>query len=85
MQHYDGKGNITQVDHAAVGGVPPAQEWTPGNGTYNVNPNCTGDAVINSPSVPNPIHLHFVVVNNGKQINQVVDSDASSAIDVRVN
>jgi hypothetical protein len=28
---------------------------------------------------------HFVVVNSGKQINQVVDSDASSGIGIRVN
>jgi hypothetical protein len=28
---------------------------------------------------------HFVVVNGGKQNNQVVDSDASSAIGIRVN
>jgi hypothetical protein len=85
MQHYDGKGNITQVDHVVVGGMPPAQEWTPGNGTYTVNPDCTGVEVINTPSVPNQLHIHFVVVNNGKQINQVVDSDASSAIGIRVN
>jgi hypothetical protein len=85
MQHYDGRGNITQVDHVVVNGVPPAQEWTPGTGIYTVNPDCTGAAVINTPSVPAPLHIHFVVVNNGKQINQVVDSDASSAIGIRVD
>ena len=31
MQHYDGKGNLTQVDHIVVNGVPPAEEWTPGS------------------------------------------------------
>ena len=85
MQHYDGKGNITQVDHVVVGGRPPAQEWTPGTGTYTVNPDCTGVEMLNTPSVPAPLLIHFVVVNNGKQINQVVDSDASSAIGIRVN
>jgi hypothetical protein len=85
MQHFDGKGNLTQVDHVVVGGVPPAQEWTPGTGTYTVNPDCTGAAVINSPSVPAPLHIHFVVVNSGKQMFQVVDADASSAIGIRVN
>ncbi len=29
MQHYDGRGNITQVDHLVVYGAPPPQEWTP--------------------------------------------------------
>ena len=85
MQHFDGKGNLTQVDHVVVNGVPPAQEWTPGTGTYTVNRDCTGAAVINSPSVPAPLQIHFVVVNNGKQIDQVVDADASIAIGIRVN
>ena len=49
MQHYDGKGSFTQVDHVVFNGVPPTEEWTPGSGTYTVNPNCTGSAVINVP------------------------------------
>jgi len=85
MQHYDGKGNLTQVDHVVVGGTPPAQEWTPGTGTYTVNPDCTGAEVINTPSVPAPLHIHFVVVNSGKQFFQVVDADASSATGIRVD
>ncbi len=85
MQHYDGKGNITQVDHVVVDGMSPAQEWTPGTGTYTVNPDCTGAEVLNTASMPNPIHIHFVVVNNGKQINQVVDDAASTAVATRVN
>ena len=85
MQHYDGKGNITQVDHVVVDGMSPAQEWTPGTGTYTVNPDCTGAEVLKTASMPNPIHIHFVVVNNGKQINQVVDDAASTAVATRVN
>ena len=65
--------------------MPPALECTPGTGTCTIDPDCTGSAVIYSPSVPAPIHIHFVVVNSGKQIDQVVDSDASSAIGIRVN
>jgi hypothetical protein len=68
-----------------VNGVPPAQEWTQGTGTYTVNPDCTGAEVINTPSVPTPLNIHFVVVNTGKQINQVVDSDASLAVGIRVD
>ena len=85
MQHYDGKGNITQVDHVVVNGMSPAQEWTPGTGTYTVNPDCTGAEVLNTASMPNPLHIHFVVVNNGKQINQVVDDAASTAVGTRVD
>ena len=83
MQHYDGNGNITQVDHLVVYGTPPPQEWTPGTGTYTVNPNCTGAASLTTPA--GTLTLHFVVVNNGKQINQVVDSNAVTAVGIRVN
>ncbi len=83
MQHYDGKGNLTQVDHIVVNGVPPAEEWTPGSGTYTVNPDCTGAAVINAPGNP-PINLHFVIVRQGKEIHQVVDSNAATAVGIRV-
>src|SRR5664279_2524635 len=83
MQHYDGKGNITQVDHIVVYGTPPPQEWTPGTGTYTVNRDCTGAATLTTPA--GTIYLHFVVVNNGKQINQVVDSNAVTAVGIKVN
>jgi hypothetical protein len=83
MQHYDGNGNITQVDHVVVYGAPPPQEWTPGTGTYTVNPDCTGAAVLTTPE--GIVDLHFVVVNNGKQINQVVDANAVTAVGIKVN
>ena len=83
MQHYDGNGNITQVDHVVVYGAPPPQEWTPGYGTYTVNRDCTGAATLTTPA--GTIYLHFVVVNNGKQINQVVDSNAVTAVGIKVN
>ena len=85
MAHFDGKGNITQVDHIVFDGIPPAIEWTPGTGTYTVNPDCTGSAVINSPSGQGPVNLHFVVVNHGKQINQVVDANAVTAVAFKVD
>jgi hypothetical protein len=86
MQHYDGKGNIAQVDHIVENGMPPATEWRPGTGTYTVNPNCTGSAVIIVPGDPgSPIHLHFVVVNQGKEIHQVVDANAVTAVGTKVD
>lgn len=85
LQHYDGQGNITQVDHLVTAGQPPTQDWTPGTGTYSVNPDCTGDAVINSPSSPFPIPLHFVIVDNGNEIRQVVDANAVVAVGIKVH
>jgi hypothetical protein len=86
LQHYDGRGNFTQVDHIVENGMAPVTEWRPGSGTYTVNANCTGSAVINVPGDPSsPVNLHFVVVNQGKEIHQVVDSNAVTAVGTKVD
>jgi hypothetical protein len=93
LQHYDGRGHITQVDHVVDGGYPPSQEWTPGTGTYSVNPDCTGSAVIISPSSappgstgpPPPLNIHFVIVDHGQKIKQVVDANAVVAVGEKVD
>src|SRR5581483_12364845 len=85
MTNFDGKGNLTQVDHVLVGGAPPPKEWTPGSGTYTVNPNCTGTAVINIPGNPlSPAKLHFVVVRQGREIHTVVEANAVSSVGIKV-
>ena len=81
---YDGKGNFTQVDHIVTGGLAPVEEWTPGYGTYSVNPDCTGSAVILSQSSPDPLNIHFVIVKNGTEIHQVVDANAVTAVAIKV-
>jgi len=85
MQHYDGNGHITQVDHIVTNGVPPALPWTRGTGSYIVHPDCTGVGTIDSPSNPVPVKLHFVVVKDGRQINQVVDANAVTTIGNKVD
>jgi hypothetical protein len=67
------------------GGILPAQEWAPGTGTYSVNADCTGVAVINSSSNPLPLNVHFVVVKHGREIHQVVDGNAVSAVGYKVD
>src|SRR5262249_42075224 len=85
MQHYDGRGPLTPVDHVTDNGAPPGQEWTPGSGTYQVNPDCTGSAVINTPASQFPLQVHFVVVNQGREIDQVVDGNPVTAIGKKVD
>ena len=85
MAHYDGRGHMTQVDHVVDSGNPPAQEWAPGMGTYTVNPDCTGTAVINTSSNPFPLTVHFVVVKHGTEIHSVVDGNAVSAVAYKVD
>ena len=86
LQHYDGKGNLTQVDHVVDNGMPPAEEWTAGSGTYSVNPDCTGSAVINIPGNPiAPLNIHFVITKHGREILQVVDANAVMAVGHKVD
>jgi hypothetical protein len=86
LQTYDGNGHITQVDHAVIDGTPPPEAWRPATGTYSVNADCTGKATINIPSsLPQPpLVVYFVVVNNGKEIRQVVEGNAVIATGKRV-
>ena len=84
MTHYDGKGNFTTVEHTVVNGVPLEAGWTPGSGTYTVNPNCTGAAVANTPNSPVPLNLFFVVVRQGKEIHSVLDANALATVSIKV-
>ena len=78
MTHFDGHGNMTQVDHVLHnGGIPPAEEWRPGKGPYHVNEDCTGYMVITAePTVASDtspvLRLEFVVSNYGHRVDTVV-------------
>ena len=86
LAHYDGRGNMTQIDHVVTNGMAPQEEWMPGSGTYVVNPDCTGSETIDVPGNPaSPIKLHFVVDQGGREIRQVVDTNAVTAIGSRVD
>jgi len=86
LAHYDGRGNMTQIDHVVTNGAAPQEEWTPGTGTYTVNPDCTGTQTIDIPGNPSsPVNLHFVIDQGGKEIRQVVDANAVAAIGSRVD
>ncbi len=85
LTHFDGKGNLTQVDHILVNGMPPSEEWTAGSGTYSLNSNCTGTAVINVPGNPlSPLNLHLVVIRQGKEIHTVVEANAVTSVGIKV-
>jgi len=80
MTQFDGKGNLTWVEHTVINGTPLQPGWTPASGTYAINPDCTGTAVVNTPNSPVPLHLALVVVRQGKEIHSVLDSDAISSV-----
>jgi hypothetical protein len=86
MQKYDGNGNFTQVDHVVASGFPPQTEWRPGTGTYTVNADCTGSALLTIPNDPSsPVSIHFVVDGQGREIRQVVDGQIVTATGTRLD
>jgi hypothetical protein len=80
--HFDGHGNMKQVDHVIHNGVAPVEEWRPGSGPYQVNPDCTGYFTI-SPMPTDPadgspeLKLFFVLANDGHEIRTVVSGSPS--------
>jgi hypothetical protein len=77
LTHFDGLGNMTQVDHVVHNGVTPVEDWRPGSGPYQVNPDCTGWFTI-TPAPTDPadggpeLKLYIVVENNGHTVRTVV-------------
>jgi len=85
LAHYDGKGNKTQLDHVVVNGQEPEEEWTPGSGTYTVNEDCTGSQeVFVNGNLDSPIRSHFIIANGGREIREVIDANAVTAIGAKV-
>ena len=73
LTQFDGAGNLTQVDHVVFNGTPPPVDWTQGTGWYEINADCTGQAVIEIPGSPfSPVTLRLSVGANGTHINTVV-------------
>ena len=81
IEIFDGKGKFTQRDYAGdslrtMGQTdfsPPGQE----QGTYTVNPDCTGSMVINlnapvSTGSTGVIKIQFVISHGGRHIHEVV-------------
>jgi hypothetical protein len=82
MTRYDGRGNFTQVDFATIDGTPISSDWRPGTGTYEINPDCTGTAVISSSD--GDLHLRLVVVDRGRQVISAVEGHATGSWGVKV-
>lgn len=70
MTHFDGRGNLTQVDSLLINGSP-ISDWSPVTGTYHVDANCTGTMNL-LPISGGFVNLRIVVVRHGKEIHTVV-------------
>ena len=84
LAHFNGKGTLTWVEHTVINGVPLDVNWTAASGTYTVNADCTGSAVVNTPNSPVPLNLFFVVVKEGREFHSVLNSNAVSTVFIKV-
>jgi hypothetical protein len=84
MTHFDGKGNLSWVEHTVINGRPAEQGWTEATGTYTVNEDCTGMAVVDTPNSPVPLSLAMVVVKRGAEIHTVLNTDAVASTFIKV-
>ncbi len=84
MTHFDGHGNLTQVDFATINGIPTGTEWRPGTGTYEVDANCTGKAEIEFTDGSPALHLRLVVVDGGREVLTIVEGNATGSRGVKV-
>ena len=82
--HFDGKGNLTGTEHVVVNGVSFNPGWDANSGTYSVNSDCTGTSVVNSPNSPVPLNLNLVIIDEGKEFRQVLNSDALLTVCKRI-
>jgi hypothetical protein len=85
LQDYDGAGHLTIRDHIVFDGTPETDSWTPGTGVYQVHPDCTGVATFNIPSEGPPLKVHFVVVEGGKKLREVIDENAITVTGEKVD
>jgi hypothetical protein len=87
MAHFDGKGNLTWVEHTIIGGALLEPGFTTtATGTYDVDADCTGTAIVNTPNSPNvPLNLGFVVVKDGREVRAVLDTNAITTVFTKVD
>jgi hypothetical protein len=75
MTHFDGNGNLTQVDniHGSVTGFTAPDRA--GSGNYSINPDCTGTMTLSSSGSPT-LTLQIVVVDDGNEVRTAVVAPA---------
>jgi hypothetical protein len=80
VAHFNGRGGLTWVEHTVINGVPANTDFVLATGTYSVNANCTGTALVNTPNSPVPLRLSLVIVKEGREIRTVLDASSVGAV-----
>jgi hypothetical protein len=73
IRAYDGHGGFTGMD-STHGQLSGADRNRPVTGTYEVNADCTGTAMLFIPGAPFPVETTFVIVDSGKEVKEAVMS-----------
>jgi len=83
LTEFDGRGGLKQVDAVTIGGVEVSDFTHPvATGTYAVNADCTGSFTINFTDGRPSVSAYFVVVDNGSEIDSVVEGVAPGSAGV---
>jgi hypothetical protein len=71
---FDGAGNFTQItnEKGSLSGIPFPNR--PVQGSYSVNPDCSGTLTLNIPGLPFSVVYDIVVVNHGREFQSIVAS-----------
>jgi hypothetical protein len=86
MTHFDGRGDLSWVEHTVVNGAPLSPGFAVrATGTYSVNHDCTGSMTVNTPNSPVPLKLFFVIVKHGTEIRAVLDTNAIATVFTKVD
>jgi hypothetical protein len=85
MTHFDGHGNLSQVDFTTRNGAPIGADWRPAVGTYVINADCTGAAQIIPGDGSPTLNLRLVVVDRGREVRTIVVGNATGSVGIRVD
>jgi hypothetical protein len=85
MTHFDGRGNLSQVDFTTRNGAPMTPDWRPAVGTYALNADCTGTAQIIPGDGSPALNLRLVVVDRGREVRTIVVGNSSGSVGIRVD
>ena len=84
MTHFDGHGNLTQVDFNTRSGAPTSSDWRPATGTYDLNPDCTGTAEVQLTDGSPTLKLRLVVSDRGRHIDTLVENQGTGSTGTKV-
>ncbi len=79
-QTFDGKGHTDAIATLSTNGN--ISQGVSIEGTYTVNPDCTGSMTLNIPNLDATVHAYFVIGDNGTEIRAIVTD--SGVVESRV-